>query len=157
MAFYIVVSPQKVYVDYLNGTVLGFSTGQVFDADPALPSVFSMLQANPRPIAPFTPTSAFTAAPAGVPGGAATLDNAGNLTATQLPLFVSRTFTGLAGPGAITVSGAVLGQAVVGIWSLDGSVANAQAGFESSVSVNGQIQQTSGSNYSAKSFAVLLA
>lgn len=85
MAFYIVVSPQKVYVDYLNGTVLGFTTGQVFDADPALPSVGVMLRANPSPITAYTPSVAFTALPAGEAGGAATLDEDGKIPVAQLP------------------------------------------------------------------------
>jgi hypothetical protein len=85
MAFYIVVSPQKVYVDYLNGTVLGFTTGQVFDADPALPSVGVMLRASPSPITAYTPSVAFTALPAGEAGGAATLDDDGLVPASQLP------------------------------------------------------------------------
>lgn len=157
MAFYIVVSPYKVYVDYLNGTVLGFSTGQVFDADPALPSVVTMLHANPSPISPYTPTSAFTAAPAGVPGGSATLDGTGKLPDSQLPAMKSYTFTGVAAAGPVTLAGAALGDTVVAIWSLDGSVPAAQAAFEATISVAGQIQQTAVADYSLKSFAVLLS
>lgn len=102
MALYLVVSPQKVYVDYENGTVLGFSTGNVLDAAPGLRSIVSLTQANPAAIVPFVPTTAFTALPAGVAGGAATLDSTGQLTASQIPasddrwVKVTKTFSDLA-------------------------------------------------------------
>jgi hypothetical protein len=85
MAFYSVVSINKVYIDYGAGTILGFSTGQVFDADPTLRSVQTLLRQNPPPIVAFTPGTAFTALPAGVPGGAATLDVGGTVPTAQLP------------------------------------------------------------------------
>ena len=55
MALYIVVSVDKVYVDFGGGRIVGFSTGEVFDVNPELPSVSLLLRANPPPIVPFTP------------------------------------------------------------------------------------------------------
>ena len=85
MAFFSVVSINRVYVDFGAGIILGFSTGEVFDADPTLPTMVTHLNADPSPIVAFTPGTAFTALPAGVPGGTATLDGGGMIPISQLP------------------------------------------------------------------------
>lgn len=165
MPFYIVVSPQKVYVDYLDGRVLGFSTGQVFDAPSTLPSVETLLRAYPTTIVPFTPSEAFVAAPAGVPGGAATLDNSGQVPEVQIPVidnsklppFKSRVFTGSNGAGSIAVTGLLVGEEVIGLWILDGSVEDSTGEFEAVISVDGEIQQTSAADYSLNQFLLLVS
>lgn len=175
MAFYVVVSTNKVYVDFGGGSILGFSTGQVFDADPALPSMQTLLRAYPPPIVPYTPNEAFTALPAGQPGGSATLDGTGHIPVAQLPAadaldaevataisdlvtgFKSKTFTGNNGAGSITLTGAAIGDKVAAVWILDGSVADVTGEFESVITVTDQIQQSSAVDYSLKQFAVLLS
>jgi hypothetical protein len=59
------------------------------------------------------------------------------------------------GAGAITVAGTVPGDAVVLVTNLS-TPANASASFEGTVSVAGQVQQTSASNLSGSTFQFLV-
>jgi hypothetical protein len=63
---------------------------------------------------------------------------------------------GHSGVGAITVAGALVGDAVVMVTNMT-TPALATSSFESTVSVAGQVQQTSASNLSASTFSFLLA
>ena len=64
-------------------------------------------------------------------------------------------FTGKNGAGACTLASALQDDVVVGVVSItDGT--DAGANFESVITVQGEIQQSSSSNLSAKKFAVLL-
>lgn len=63
-------------------------------------------------------------------------------------------FTGRNGAGACTLTGAVVGDAVVGVVNLAGG--GASASFESAITVADQIQQSSVSDLSAAAFGVLL-
>lgn len=144
MALYLNVSTNKVYVD--NGLTFSvpYAPGQVFEADPSLPTVQAMLKANPPPIIPYS-----------LP--AVSILDANNIVKnTSLPAGVSKTFTGLAAPGAVTLAGATVGQRVVAIWDTAGAVAAAQADFESTISVAGQIQQIGGGDLHLSKFDVLL-
>lgn len=69
-------------------------------------------------------------------------------------------FAGLnnAGPGAaaVTLTPALVGQKVISIFDVAGTTLDASLLFENSISVTGQIQQTSVSNLSAKHYVVTL-
>ncbi len=66
---------------------------------------------------------------------------------------------GRSGAGAITATGAVVGDKVLYVAGLtEGALGNASASFEATITVVDQIQQSSASNLSANNyFAVLLA
>lgn len=207
MALYLVVSPDQVVVDYENGTILKFTTGQVLDAAPGLRSILALTRANPPAIIPYTPTEVTLAlspsgtidvanlpdanaldaevtaavsahAGAGDPhtgyqlrsekdaaSGYAGLDGSSLLTLSQIPVldrtklpaFKSKAFTGNNGTGACTLTGAVAGEKVVAVWSADGSLADVTGDFETTITVNDQIQQSSVSDYSLVKFLVLLS
>lgn len=60
------------------------------------------------------------------------------------------------GAGAVTVAGAVVGDTVTAVVNLSTPGAIATSSFESTVSVAGQVQQTSASNLSGSTFLFLL-
>lgn len=64
--------------------------------------------------------------------------------------------TGRNGAGACTLTGAKVGDTVVGVADLAGGSVSAAASFEGTVSVQDQLQQSSASNLSATKFHVLL-
>jgi hypothetical protein len=64
-------------------------------------------------------------------------------------------FTGLNGAGAVTLTGAKVGDKVVLLVNLTDAT-DGSGSFEATVTVADQLQQSSGSNLSAKKFAVLL-
>jgi aspartate 1-decarboxylase len=65
-------------------------------------------------------------------------------------------FTGRNGAGAITLTGAAVGDVVIGVAGIS-TVGNAAASFEGTITVVNQIQQSSASNLSAVTYTVLLA
>jgi len=66
-----------------------------------------------------------------------------------------KVFTGKNGAGACTLTGAKVGDKVIGVANItDGS--DDAANFETTITVADQIQQSSASNLSAKKFTVLL-
>jgi hypothetical protein len=73
---------------------------------------------------------------------------------TRLPLVT--TFTGAAAAGAITLTGANVGDLVISAINLT-TPADASASFESTISVANQIQQSSASNLSGSTFLVSLS
>jgi hypothetical protein len=70
----------------------------------------------------------------------------------------SGSFAGSNGAGACTLVGATVGQRVFALFEIDtasGTVGE-QSKFESTITVNGQIQQSNAGNLSAKKYAVIL-
>ncbi len=67
------------------------------------------------------------------------------------------TVDGRNGAGAITATGAVVGDAVIGVAGLTaGALGAATASFESAITVADQVQQSSASNLSANDYLVVL-
>ncbi len=64
-------------------------------------------------------------------------------------------FAGVAAAGACTLTGVVAGDVVIGVINLSDST-DAIAGFESVITVDDEIQQTSADDLSTKKFAVLI-
>jgi hypothetical protein len=64
-------------------------------------------------------------------------------------------FTGRSGAGACTLTGAAVGDVVQALTGIS-TVGSAAASFESIITVNNQIQQTSASNLSAITYMALL-
>ncbi len=83
---------------------------------------------------------------------------AANLRAV-LTGIVTISFDGKNGAGACTAVGAVAGMKVLGVFGITGgALGNAAASFETTVTVNDQIQQSAGGNLSANDYvAILLA
>ncbi len=91
------------------------------------------------------------------------ISNAGNfvlwlgnkiVASTRLPAFTI--FTGVAAAGAVTLATANKGDFVIGLINItDDTDDNAK--FESQISVDGQIQQSSASDLSSKKFLVFLS
>lgn len=68
------------------------------------------------------------------------------------------TVDGRSGAGAITATGAAVGDTVVGVAGLTaGALGAADASFEGTITVVNQIQQSSASNLSANDYLVVLA
>lgn len=65
-------------------------------------------------------------------------------------------FTGRNGAGAVTLTGAAVGDVVLGVAGIS-TVGNAAASFESTITVVNQIQQSSASNLSAVTYLVVLS
>lgn len=65
-------------------------------------------------------------------------------------------FTGRNGAGAVTLTGAAVGDVVLGVAGIS-SVGNAAASFEATISVINQIQQSSASDLSAVTYLVVLS
>lgn len=82
---------------------------------------------------------------------------AGAVTATKIAsgAFRRYVFTGAAAAGACTLTGAKVGDVVVGVVNLT-DVATATANFEATITVADQIQQSSASDLSEKKFDVIL-
>ena len=70
----------------------------------------------------------------------------------------SGSFTGSNGAGPVTLTGAVVGDRVLAVMRLDAAAGavGQQAAFESAVTVNDQLQQTSASDLSLQTFSVIL-
>lgn len=68
--------------------------------------------------------------------------------------FKSAVFTGHNGTGAVTLTGTKVGDKVLMLVDLTDST-DGSASFEATITVNDQIQQTSASNLSAKTFTIL--
>jgi hypothetical protein len=71
-----------------------------------------------------------------------------------------KTYTTLGnnGAGAITVTGSQVGDVVSGVAGITaGTLGDLSAGFESTISVAGQIQQSSATDYSAKGLLITLS
>lgn len=66
-------------------------------------------------------------------------------------------FVGHNGAGAITLTGAAVGDVVLGLIDVAAGTISAASSFEATISVVNQIQQSSVSDLSAKKYAVLLA
>lgn len=67
------------------------------------------------------------------------------------------TVDGRSGAGAVTATGAVVGDTVVGVAGLTaGALGAADASFEGTITVADQIQQSSASNLSANDYLVVL-
>ncbi len=67
-------------------------------------------------------------------------------------------FTGKNGTGACTLTGAAIGDRVIGVAGItSGGIGGAAASFESTITVADQIQQSSASNLSTLSYVVILA
>lgn len=81
------------------------------------------------------------------------LDN--QVVATKRGKIISGISAGAAAAGPITVAGAVVGDVVIAVTNLT-TPANASASFEATVSVAGQVQQTSGSNLNGSTYQFLL-
>ena len=64
--------------------------------------------------------------------------------------------SGASAAGGIAIPGALLGDIVVSVTGVYGVSGNQSASFETSISVAGQIQQTSGSNLSNNLYVVIL-
>jgi hypothetical protein len=75
------------------------------------------------------------------------------LSATSLRLLA---FAGHSGAGACTATGTKVGDTVVGIIDLAAASVSAAASFESTITVNDQIQQSSASNLSAVKYALIV-
>ncbi|MGD9725817.1 MAG: hypothetical protein AB7L09_00270 [Nitrospira sp.] len=90
--------------------------------------------------------------------GFASLTN-GNLSASVLPQFKAKTFSGRTGAGAISVPGLVAGDKVIAVWCVSELLGggDVMSDFETTVSVNGQIQQLNTGIWSLKTFAGLFA
>lgn len=65
-------------------------------------------------------------------------------------------FTGKNGAGACTLTGAAVGDKVCGMIINETDISDGSSSFESTITVADQIQQSSGSNLSAKQFTVML-
>lgn len=71
--------------------------------------------------------------------------------------FKQYTTLGHNGAGAITVTGAQIGDVVTGVTGItSGTLGDLSAGFESVISVAGQLQQSSATDYSAKALLITL-
>ena len=95
---------------------------------------------------------------AGGVGSASLADNAVTAAKIAAAAFRRLVFTGMGGsvtPGACTLTGAKIGDVVIGIVNLTDSTSGT-ANFESVITVNDQIQQTAHSNLSAKKFDAML-
>jgi len=68
---------------------------------------------------------------------------------------VEATFTGLSSSGAISVPGLKAGDFVIGVYSV-GDYFQPGLLFESIVSVDNELQQTSSTDFSARSFNIFL-
>ena len=68
---------------------------------------------------------------------------------------LSGSFQGLNAPGAISLPGARIGDVVYAVW-ITNVHDDEHGGFELTISVNDQIQQTGGSPLSSYTFGVLL-
>lgn len=67
------------------------------------------------------------------------------------------TAAGRSGAGAITLTGAVVGDVVVGVAGLSaGALGSASSSFETTITVVNQIQQSSASNLSANNYLFVL-
>ena len=88
------------------------------------------------------------------PPGAKTIINGG--TALAGNPFIFAVISGLAAAGAQTFAGTVVGDKVVLVYDITDGTAPTNV-WENSVSVAGQLQQTSASNLSAKSYLVMIA
>lgn len=77
MTFHAVVSADPVYIYFGAGVSQSFATGEVFDADPTLPSMRENLIADPPTIVAFSVIGAGT--------GAVDLDGGGLVPVAQLP------------------------------------------------------------------------
>lgn len=80
-------------------------------------------------------------------------DGAGNLLIAATALRY-KGFTGHNGAGAATLTGAKVGDIVVGVVKADGT--DSAASFETTITIAGQIQQSSASDFSAVKFGVVL-
>jgi hypothetical protein len=78
-----------------------------------------------------------------------------NIAATKSPPQVYPATFGRKGAGAIPLPGAVVGEAVSAVINIT-TLANAAASFEATISKNGQIMQTSGSDLSGQEFWFIL-
>lgn len=65
-------------------------------------------------------------------------------------------FHGRVGAGAITLTGALIGDAVIKLVGVYGSTGSQAVKFESTITVEGQIQQTHGGDLSENIYAVVL-
>jgi hypothetical protein len=83
------------------------------------------------------------------------LDGKCVLSNRQAAPFFTATAAGNNGAGAITVTGAVKGDTVVSVNNLS-SPADASSSFESTVTVTGQVQQSSASNLSGSTFLFII-
>jgi hypothetical protein len=84
---------------------------------------------------------------------------AGAVTGAKMapPLALSAAFVGHNGAGACTLTGATVGQRVAFLYgapTAGGALVEASASFESTISVAGQIQQSSASNLSTDTYIV---
>lgn len=81
----------------------------------------------------------------------------GEVTGPQISssAFLAGHFAGRNGAGAVTLSGAKIGDKVLICTNLT-DAANGAAAFEGTITVNGQIQQSSASDLSAKNYSILL-
>ncbi len=78
-----------------------------------------------------------------------------NIAATKSKPEVYPATFGRNGAGYLPLPGATVGEAVKDVINIT-TLASAAASFESTISKNGQIQQTSGSNLSASEFWFIL-
>lgn len=81
-------------------------------------------------------------------------------TTGYYPSNTTKTYTTLGnnGAGAITVTGAQIGDVVTGVVGITaGTLGDLSAGFESVITVAGQIQQSSATDYSAKALQITLS
>lgn len=152
MALYLNVSTNKVYVDNGLSFSVPYAPGQIFEADPTLPTVQAMLRAVPPPIVPYSlPGTAV-----GQANGVAALDSAAKLPRAEFPSILSVGFTGAAAAGSIVLAGATVGMKVVSVFDVTGAVTSAQASFESTISIAGHIQQLSATDLSTSKFVAEL-
>jgi hypothetical protein len=91
----------------------------------------------------------------GLPGDTSALVLDGQVVATKRGKIIGGIAAGSNGAGAVTVAGAVVGDVVIMVTNLT-TPGVASASFEATVSVAGQVQQTSASNLSGSTYQFLL-
>lgn len=106
-------------------------------------------------LAPSYAESAEPVGSAADPGDASELARADHVHDLTASLFASAAFSGHDGAGACTLTGAKVSDQVILLVNLT-DAADGKAGFESTITVADQIQQSAASDLSAKTFAVLL-
>lgn len=120
------------------------------DLDLSVPSNIAKFIAGGKPVDPST----FPSAPVLFSGDATGFPN-NQGTGGPFSFAVQRSCMGSNGAGPCMLTGAAVGQTVFNVLDLTSNT-NVTAGFESTISVNGQIQQTSASDYSADSLTVVM-
>lgn len=141
---------------FVNGGVVAASAGTVYANtlwELSFTTPFTMDTTQPT----FTQTATAVTG-AAVKTALATVGAANGVTGNALSAGSMRllAFAGHNGAGACTATGTKVGDTVIGVIDLAAGSVSAAASFESTITVNDQIQQTSASNLSAVKYALLV-